>query len=58
MNIRRTLSQSRPALRLVALMALLLAALTLSLSPAPAQSPPGTPSSVSVSRSDGSLAAS
>ena len=58
MNIRRTLSQSRPALRLVALMALLLAALTLSLSPALAQSPPGTPSSVSVSRSDGSLTAS
>ena len=58
MNIRRTFLRSRPALRLVALMALLLAALTLSLSPALAQSPPGTPSSVSVSRSDGSLTAS
>ena len=58
MNIRRTFLRSRPALRLVALMALLLAALTLSSSPALAQSPPGTPSSVSVSRSDGSLTAS
>ena len=58
MNILRTLSQSRPAWRLAALTALLLAALTLSAPPALAKSPPDAVSSVSVTRTDGSLTAS
>ncbi len=59
MNIRQTLSQSRPALRLVALMVLLLAALTFTPPPpALAQSSPDPVSSVSVTRADGSLTAS
>ena len=56
MSIRHTLSQNRPAF--AAALALVLAALLFSSSPALAQSAPGTPSSVSVSRSDGTLTAS
>ena len=58
MNILRKLTPPPRFSRLAALPALLLAALTLSQSPALAQSAPGTPSSVSVSRSDGTLTAS
>ena len=56
MSIRHTLSQNRPAF--AAALVLVLAALLFSSSPALAQSAPGTPSSVSVSRSDGALTAS
>ena len=58
MHIRHTLSQSRPAWRLATLFALLLAALMFLPSVALAQSPPGTPSSVTVTRADGTLAVS
>ena len=60
MSIRRTLSLSQPARRVAVLLALLLAALALS-TPAPpafAQSPPETPSTVTVTRADGTLTAS
>ena len=63
MNIRQTLSLSRPAWRLAALFALTLAALTIAAlifapSLALAQSPPGTPASVTVTRADGTVTAS
>ena len=60
MSIRHTLSLSRPARRVAVLLALLLAALALSTPahPAFAQSPPGTPSAVTVTRADGTLTAS
>ena len=57
MSIRRTLSQSRLAWRLAALLAMLAAGAMLSASLVAAQSPPATPSTVTVTRADGSLTA-
>ena len=58
MGIRQVFSRSRPAWRLAASLALALIALTILPSTALAKSPPGTPSSVSVTRADGTLTAS
>ena len=58
MGIRHTFSRSRSIWLLAAPLAAMLAALTLLPPPAQAQSPPGTPSSVAVTRADGTLTAS
>ena len=57
MGIRHRSSRSRSAWLLAALLAPVLAALTLLAPAALAQSPPGTPSSVTVARADGTLTA-
>ena len=57
MNILHTLPLPRSTWRLAALLCLLLAALTLSPTLVSANSPPGTPSSVTVTRAEGMLTA-
>ena len=57
MGVRHRSSRSRSAWLLAALLAPVLAALTLLAPAALAQSPPGAPSSVTVARADGTLTA-
>ncbi len=58
MGMRRVFSRPSSAWRLAAFVALALVALALLPSTALAQSPPGAPTSVSVTRADGTLSAS